>query len=129
MESVMKITAEKREFLERTPRLLATSDLSGRPNVAVKGSLIVIDGNTLAFAEASGGRTYRNIQENPRVMVVAADFARMEGYRIVGEAKLVTEGKIYEQLAGAFERMGRPKPKAAAEIRVTEVYDLRGNRA
>ncbi len=129
MESEMKITAEKREFLERTPRLLATADLQGRPNVAVKGSLIVIDGNTLAFAEAAGGRTYRNILENPRVMVVAADFSRMEGYRIVGEAKLVTEGKIYEQLSGAFERMGRPKPKAAAEIKVTEVYDLRGNRA
>ena len=74
-----KITSEMKELIGKEQCLVATADREGRPNVAAKGSTVVIDEETLAFGELRGGKTYRNIIENPVALVIAANLKTITG--------------------------------------------------
>lgn len=119
-----KITEEMKLLIEKEQCFAATADKTGQPSAAPKGSMMVLDHQTLAYGEAVGKQTYQNILENPKVAVVVADRQSMKGYRFVGRAELIFEGPLYERFVGEFARMGVPKPKAAVKILVEEIYDL-----
>ncbi|KUO70649.1 MAG: hypothetical protein APF81_25805 [Desulfosporosinus sp. BRH_c37] len=123
-----KITSEMREFVKREHCLVATADQDGCPNLAVKGSTMVIDEETLAFGELRSGKTYHNIIKNPLVLMVAANLYKRTGYRFLGEAKLITEGILADRFAEMFATMGNPHPLAVVQVKVKEIFDLRGKR-
>ncbi len=123
-----KITPEMREFLKQERCLVVTADREGRPNLAVKGSTMVIDEETLAFGELYGGKTYQNILGNPQVMMVVANLNTMTGYRFSGKGELVNSGSLFDKFADFFAGMGKPRPVAVVQVKINEIMDLRGNR-
>jgi len=117
------ITAEMKAMIEKEQCFVVTADKSGQPSAAPKGSLVVLDDQTLAYGEGIGGRTYRNMLENPKVAVVVSDRPARKGYRFFGRADLKTEGPLFATFAAKFAKMGL-NLKVSVEITVTEIYDL-----
>lgn len=122
-----KIPKDIQRFIRETPlAYVATVSEDGVPNIAPKGSLRIIDDETLLFAELFPGKTSRNLKANRRVAIAFVKPDRFEGYQIKGEAEVVTEGEVYERTVEAILKllMDLPKPRAAAVIKVKEIYLL-----
>lgn len=106
-----KITEEMKSIIEREQCFLVTADRTGQPSAAPKGSMVVLDHQTLAYGEVVGKQTYRNLTENPKVAVVVADRQSMKGYRFVGRAELFFEGPFMSALLKNLLKWACPNPK------------------
>lgn len=89
----IELTQEMRERIdnalaEGNPMLVATSSGSGMPDLVYKGSLMVFDGEHLAFWERALGTTLRNLQENPQVCVMYRNPATRMAWKMFGVAEL-----------------------------------------
>jgi hypothetical protein len=105
---------------------VATSMPDGKPSVAVKGSLKIIDDEHVAFFEMMGGRTWQNIQKNPWVAIAVADRSKVAGYRFEGKVvEHITSGPLYEEAKKISEMMKIPMPpKAVVKVKLEGIYDL-----
>jgi predicted pyridoxine 5'-phosphate oxidase superfamily flavin-nucleotide-binding protein len=98
--------SEQRDILTEDMRRLiaaqrlcyvATVDADGSPNLSAKGTLVVWDANTLAFADIRSPRTVANLRVNPRVEVNVVDPLARKGYRFKGAAEVHIEGAVFER--------------------------------
>ena len=98
---------------------VATVTPDGKPNLSPKGSLRVINGEELAFADIMSPATIRNLRSNPYIEVnIVHPFLR-RGYRFKGRCEIVTEGEIFDLVANElWEREGRQYPVNAV-VRIT----------
>ena len=119
-----KLTEEMKALLSGQQAYVGTASVDGKPSIALKGSVKIIDDETLAFFEMAGGRTWENIQKNPRVAIVVADRTKMQGYRFEGPVEIISSGPLYEEAQKLAEVMKRPTPKAAVQVTIVEIYDL-----
>jgi hypothetical protein len=78
--------------------LVATAGADGQPNLAFKGSLMVFDGDHLAFWERSHGETLRDLQENPKLAAVYRNRAAGKTWRFYGQAELLGSGPLRTQI-------------------------------
>ena len=104
--------------------LVATVNKQGKPNVAPKGTMRVLNNKELVYAEIFGGTTLQNILDNPEaIMVVAVDKETKKFVRLRGKAEVIEEGELYKKIAKQVEEMKRgfPKPKAVVKIKIIEV--------
>ena len=92
------LTDEMRRLIEEQ-RLcyVATADAVGAPNLSAKGTLVVWDANTLAFADIRSPRTVANLRVNPRIEVNVVDPIARKGYRFKGTAEAHTDGAVFER--------------------------------
>lgn len=81
-----------REFIS-----VASSDFDGRPNVAPKFILTVEDG-CIYLVDYVIGRTYRNIESNPRVSLSTIDIKTLVGYQMNGSVQVLSKGPIYDKM-------------------------------
>ena len=108
---------------QSVPKVIATVDASGIPNVAPKGSLTAIDEETIAFADLAGGKTRANMEANPKVAIAAFKIPPV-GYQVKGTFQgFQTSGPLVEQFARMLEPLGM-KVQTVATIKVDEVYSL-----
>jgi len=106
---------------------VATVTPDGKPNLSPKGSLRVIDGDHLAFADIMSPATMRNLRSNPYIEVnIVHPFLR-RGYRFKGRCDIVTEGETYDLVANElWEREGRQYPvNAVVRINVETALPVR----
>jgi pyridoxine/pyridoxamine 5'-phosphate oxidase len=78
--------------------LVGTASADGQPDIAFKGSMMVYDRDHLAFWERSGGETLRNLQANPRAVVLYRSRERRVNWRFFGRVELHPEGELREQI-------------------------------
>jgi uncharacterized protein len=100
----MKIPAAAKQLIENW-RLgfVATVSEDGQPNVSPKGTFVVIDDETIAFAEMRSPNTMRNIACQPEVEVSFVDQLSRRGVRIRGRARAVPKGTAeFEALQPRF---------------------------
>lgn len=83
---------ESREFIS-----LASCDLNGRPNAAPKFLLKVV-GNCLYLVDYIIGRTFANLQANPRASLSFVDSNTLIGYQINGGVEIIDSGAEYEEI-------------------------------
>ena len=120
-----KLTQEMKDMLAAQQCFVATAALDGTPNIGAKGSTHVLDDEHIAFFELTGGRTWENLQKNPKVAIAVADKSKLQGYRFVGKAELITEGELYEGARKLAELIKSPAPpKAAVKVKVERIYNL-----
>ncbi|MCK5430573.1 MAG: pyridoxamine 5'-phosphate oxidase family protein [Anaerolineales bacterium] len=120
-----KLTEEIKSFIAEHEVFIATASADGMPNIGAKGSTQVLDDEHIVFYELTGGRTWENLQVNPRVAIAVADRSTIKGYRLTGKAELVTEGELYDGAKKMAEMLKIPvPPKAAVKIKIDEIYDL-----
>lgn len=114
---------------EGTPCILASSDATGHPDLGFKGSLLVFDGDHLAYWERTLGVHIENLRQNPHVAVLYRNPNRKAGMRrffgvVTG---IHPEGEVREQVrARVVERELKADPEnrgSAVVIRVDRVVE------
>jgi uncharacterized protein len=73
-----------------------TRDADGTRHSTPRVSLLPWDGDRLAFLEIHRGRTLANLERSPSVGVEVVDPLRGRGYRFTGEARVLTDGLLFE---------------------------------
>jgi len=117
------LTDEVKQLLkEQGIAFVATTSKDGIPNVSVKGSIQVIDDDTLAFACIWSEKTMRNLEDNPQIAIALADTKALKGFQVKGKAVLENSGPLFDRLSESLAKMKLPPPKSIAKIAVTELY-------
>jgi predicted pyridoxine 5'-phosphate oxidase superfamily flavin-nucleotide-binding protein len=129
-ENIMpvKIPPEVQEFLKGKTGWVATSAKDGTPNVSLKGSLRVLDDGHLVFADINSLKTRKNLEENPKVAVMAYDAEARKAYMLKGSAEMLSAGPLFDQVAqGMKQHMPHlPAPKYVVRVTVEAVFDQSG---
>lgn len=119
-----KLTAEVKALIGAVTPLVATCGGFGFPNVTPKGSLRVVDDETLVFSELAGGKTYHNLKDRPSASVLVLDLEKKAGYQIKGSAKIMDQGELFNAAVEQSKaRAGRP-PQYVVRIDVAEVWSV-----
>ncbi|MDD5692059.1 MAG: pyridoxamine 5'-phosphate oxidase family protein [Candidatus Omnitrophica bacterium] len=85
----IKALIESREFIS-----VATSDPEARPNAAPK-FLLKVEDDHIYLVDYVIGRTFRNLQVNPRISLSFLDSATLMGYQVNGKVEIIDSGKEY----------------------------------
>jgi predicted pyridoxine 5'-phosphate oxidase superfamily flavin-nucleotide-binding protein len=121
----IKIPANVQEFIKGKPGWVATASKDGMPNVAIKGSLRVLDDEHLMFADLFSLKTRKNLEENPKVAVMVMDNETRIGYSLKGTVELISQGPLYDQMVEMLKKVPTPlpPPKYVVKITVESIYD------
>jgi len=121
----VKIPDFVQDFMKGKPGWVATASRDGMPNVAVKGSLQILDAEHLLFADLFSLKTRKNLAENPKIAVMVADNDTRKGYILKGAAELISQGPLYDQTAAALKQKlpQLPPPKYVVRITVEAIFD------
>jgi len=79
--------------------VIATASADGEPGVGFKGSMIALDDESLAYWERSKRSILEHIEENPRVVVLAADTTQHVYLRFHGRASIHRDGALRDDIA------------------------------
>ena len=109
----MTVLTEEINQLIKEQRLVyvATSTKDGNPNVSAKGSIQVVDDETLAFACIWSEKTLKNLETNPEIAVALADAKAPKGFQLKGKAVTEKSGALFDQMSEAMAKMKLPKPR------------------
>lgn len=83
---------------EGSPCSVVTVDEQGRPNIGLKGSVMVFDAQHLAYWERSHARTEANLRARPHVAVQYANLSKRQYVRFFGQAEVHESGPVREQI-------------------------------
>lgn len=120
-----KLTQAMKDMVDTQQCFIATVNTDCTPNIAPKRSTRVLSDESLIFTEETGGATYANIKRGSKVSVAVVNRKIAEGYRFLGEAALQDKGKLYDETAENYAKLGRPKPLAVAVIYINEIHSLK----
>jgi predicted pyridoxine 5'-phosphate oxidase superfamily flavin-nucleotide-binding protein len=120
------LTEDMKALLAGRQVYVGTASPEGKPSIAMKGSSQMMDDEHITFFELAGGRTWQNIQKNPQVAIVVADWSKMKGYRFEGRVvENITSGPLYDEAKKLADLMKIPvPPKAAVKVKIEEIYNL-----
>ena len=76
---------------------VATVSPNGTPNLSPKGTISVLDENTLVFANIRSPQTIENLEKNPSIEINIVDPFSRRGYRFKGIAKIISDGEEYNK--------------------------------
>jgi general stress protein 26 len=110
------------------PALVASASKAGMPDMAFKGSLMVFDGDHLAYWERVLATTLRNLEENPQVCVLYRNAQTRAAWKFFGVAELHRDGAVREKIMSKtieFELSRDPERKGVGVlIRVDRVMQM-----
>jgi hypothetical protein len=123
-----KLTKEMKDLIEvQKVCFVATADQNGKTNVSPKGSIYVVDDETLAFADLYSKKTRANLKVNPHIALAVVDLKGFKGYQFKGKAELLEEGNIFNDVVCYLKTLPLklPDPQYVVKIKIGEIYDLR----
>lgn len=83
---------------------VATVSEDNKPSLSPKGSLIVWDSKTLAFADIRSPKTVKNLSSNPNLEVNVVDPLLRKGFRFGGTARIVKDGDTFEKILEHYKK-------------------------
>ena len=96
---------------------VATVNPDGTPNLSPKGTFVVVDAATVAFADIRSPGTLRNLAANPAVEVNFVDPFTRRGCRLFGTAAIAARGEAaFDQLLPLFLDLGDLVPRIRAVV-------------
>jgi general stress protein 26 len=112
------------------PCILATVSGEGEPDIGYKGSMMVFDDESLAYWERTKRQHMKNVQENPKVIVLFRDGKTKAAWRFHGTATMHEGGPIRDQVMARTvkEELDKdPERKGAAVvIRLDKITNMGG---
>jgi hypothetical protein len=135
MRRMIKLIDQMRELVDNAlangcPCVLATVSADGEPDIGYKGSMMVFDDESLAYWERTRRQHLKNVQANPKVVVLFRDPKSRVNWRFHGAATVHEAGPVRDQVMArtvADELDKDPERKGAAVvIRVDKVTNLGG---
>jgi hypothetical protein len=85
---------------------VATVSKDGRANLSPKGTIIIMNESTLAFADIRSPQTIQNLQDNPSVEINVVDPFQRLGYRFKGDGKIINEGSEFDKILDYYSNIG-----------------------
>ena len=115
----------KKLLSEQKLGYVATVSLDGTPNLSPKGTIIAWDQNTLAFANIHSPQTVKNLKNNPSIEINVVDPFSRKGYRFKGIAKIISNGKQYEEILSFYKTLDiKSSIKSIVLVNVEQVSEI-----
>ena len=120
------IDKQTRAFLDgQRLAYVATVSAENTPNLSPKGTVIVWDSETLAFADIRSPNTVANISANPNVAINIVDPLSRKGFRFSGTAKIVRDGPEFASALERYKKMGiKSRINALVLVRISAVSSV-----
>jgi len=118
------ITEEMKEVVTNAQMpMVATASIDAKPNVVPIRFTKVISGHEILLMDNYMNKTRANIEANPEVAISAWDPEVRKGFQFKGQARIETDGTIFEE-GVKWVKIRRPQTesKAAIIITVEEIY-------
>jgi uncharacterized protein len=107
----------KRVVTEQRLGFVATVCPDGTPGLSPKGTTAVWGDEHLVCADIRSPGTISNLRGKPVVEVNVVDPIARKGYRFKGEATVLAEGALFEQILAVYESGAAPVRNARLRIR------------
>ena len=100
---MIDISGEMQELLDNALAdgcccIVGTASGDGRPQISMKGSVLVYDPTTLAYWERARRSAMENVSDNPQVVVFYRNAERRINWRFHGTAEVVESGPVREDV-------------------------------
>ena len=104
---------------------VATVSPNGTPNLSPKGTISVLDENTLAFANIRSPQTIENLEKNPSIEINIVDPFSRRGYRFKGMAKIISDGEEYNKILLSYKQNGiQTTIKSIVIVNVKQILEV-----
>ena len=104
---------------------VATVSPNGTPNLSPKGTISVLDENTLAFANIRSPQTIENLEKNPSIEINIVDPFSRRGYRFKGTAKIISDGEEYNKIILSYRQNGiQTTIKSIVIVNVKQILEV-----
>ena len=118
-------------YADGCPCFLGTASKEGRPQISMKGSVLVFDRETLAYWERAKRSALDNVADNPQVAVFYRNPEKRINWRLHGQATVYESGAIrnnvmYRTVQAELDR-DPERQGAAVLIKLDSIVDLAGN--
>jgi len=132
---VIRITEEMQRLIndnlaDGCPCILATASPSGEPGVSFRGSMMVLDEQSLAYWDRTQRAGLEHVEANPKVVMMYRNPKERRSWKFHGEAKVYKEGPIRERVMARVvkpELDNDPERKGFAVIvKVSRITTLGG---
>ena len=120
------ITEKIRKFVSQQKLgFVATVSPNGTPNLSPKGTISVLDKNTLVFANIRSPQTIENLEKNPSVEINIVDPFSRRGYRFKGIAKIISDGEEYDKILLSYKQNGiQTTIKSIVMVNVKQILEV-----
>jgi predicted pyridoxine 5'-phosphate oxidase superfamily flavin-nucleotide-binding protein len=99
---------------------VATVEPDGTPNLSPKGTFVILDSATIAFAEIRSPNTRRNLAANPAIEVNFLDPFSRRGCRVKGKARITARGEEgFDRLLPLFHEHPALQPRMKAIVLIS----------
>ncbi|MFQ6030274.1 MAG: pyridoxamine 5'-phosphate oxidase family protein [Dehalococcoidia bacterium] len=132
---MIELTNEMRRLINQaraneTPCIMATASTEGVPNAGFRGTMMVLDEESLAYRERGQPAAVRQLEENPKVVVLFRSPAQNVGWKFRCTAAIYREGPEFQRVMDRLEAEGllsNPDGTGTAVIlRVDQILTLFG---
>ena len=132
---MIELTDEMRHLIDNArdngnPCILATVDATGRPNAGYIGTIVVFDGQSLAYRDRGSPAALQSLEDHPQVVVLFRDSRTQVGWKFRCTAVLHREGpvsrRVLDQLAAQSLIQDPQGPGCAVVLQVDQVLTLFG---
>ena len=111
--------------------LLGTATADGKPQISMKGSVMVFDRTTLAYWERAKRYALENVAANPNVVIFYRNSDlrltwRFHGQAVVYETGAIRNNVMYRTVQAELDR-DPERQGAAVLVRIDRITDLAGN--
>ena len=132
---MIKLTDEMRQLLNRarfdeTPCIMATASPDGVPNAGFRGTLMVLDEDSLAYRERGPVSAIQQLEENPKVVVLYRHPGQNVGWKFRCTASVYRDGPVFHRVIEKLMAEGLlSNPEGigtAVVLRVDQILTLYG---
>ena len=85
---------------------VATVSKDGTANLSPKGTIIIMNESTMAFADIRSPQTIQNLQDNTSVEINVVDPFQRLGYRCKGDGRIINEGSEFDKILDYYSNIG-----------------------
>ena len=85
---------------------VATISADNTPNLSPKGTIIVLDESSLAFADIDSPQTVENLKRNSSIEINVVDPFSRRGYRFKGIAEIISTGDKFDKIISHYKETG-----------------------
>ena len=133
---MISITGDMQEkidnaLVDKAPCFVGTASKDGKPQISMKGSVLVYDDETLAYWERAKRSALTNVQDNPQTIIFYRNGPERINWRFHGTATVHESGEVRDDVMSRTvqaeldrdpERQG-----VAVLVKVDEITELSGN--
>jgi predicted pyridoxine 5'-phosphate oxidase superfamily flavin-nucleotide-binding protein len=120
-----------RALADRLPCFVGTASKDGKPQISLKGSVLVYDDDTLAYWERAKRSALDNVQDNPQTVIFYRNGPERINWRFHGTATVHESGEIRDDVMSRTvqQELDRDPERqgVAILVKIDEITELSGN--